>query len=169
MTERTAGAPAVFLLPGEVFTADKAVLVKTVVGSCLAITIRAPQLGISAIAHCVLPEAGVSLDALGAEEAPRYVDTAIELMLRVLTGWGAALRDLEIKIIGGADSMPSGYRVGGRNVAAARGVLTARGLTTAASVVGGVRGRALEFDTGTGDVFVRTLPGHSANYPVVPL
>jgi len=167
MADRAPSANTVFLQPGELVATDKAVRVKTVVGSCVAIMLRAPYPGLAAIAHCLLPEAGVSLEAIGSGEALRYVDTAIELMLRLLSERGAALKDLEVKIFGGADAMRAGYRIGDRNVAAARAVLRARGLTLAASVVGGRRGRVLEFDTETGEVSVKTLPEQASR--AVPL
>jgi chemotaxis protein CheD len=57
--------------------------------------------------------------------------------------------------------------VGSRNVTAARKVLSAQGLTLAASAVGGNRGRVLEFDTATGDVLVKTLAAQSFQSRVV--
>ncbi len=163
-------AGAVFLQPEELITADGPVRVKTVVGSCLAITVRAPRLGLSAMAHCVLPEAGNAGTESGGEGRARYVDTAIQRMLEALSGRGALASDLEIKIFGGADSMEAahpgcGYRVGGRNIDMARAVLAARGLSLAASVVGGSRGRVLIFDTQSGDVFVKTLPSQVGRAP----
>jgi chemotaxis protein CheD len=166
------GAPAtnaVFLQPGELVTTDKAVVVKTVVGSCVAITVRVPQRGLAAIAHCLLPAAGASLDGIGCSEAPRYVDTAVELIFRELSARGVVLSDFEIKIFGGADTMRSGYRVGDRNVAAARDALAARGLRLAASVVGGCSGRVLEFHTQSGEVLVKTLPGSVSSREAVRL
>lgn len=160
---KTVGVSA-FLQPGELATAETAMRVKTVVGSCLAIVIRAPRLGRTSIAHCLLPVAGAPVERLAREEALRYVDAAIELMLRSFERWGARSEDLEIKLFGGADSMRrsdpgAGYRVGARNTESALNVLAAHGLGVAALCVGGSRGRAIEVDTGTGDVFVRNLPG----------
>lgn len=154
-----------FLQPGELLTAETPMRVKTVLGSCVAITMRAPHLGVTAIAHCLLPEAGVPLDTIPREEALRYVDTTIELMLRGFAQRGAALQDIEIKLFGGADSLAEpnqgcGYCVGRRNVDSARAILAARGLAITASGVGGRQGRTIEFNTGTGEVYVRILPAH---------
>lgn len=149
---------AVFLQPGELFAAGGAVRVKTVVGSCLAITVRAPRLRLAAMAHCLLPTAQVPVRSVPLEEAARYVDAALDLMLRVLAGHGAAHAELEIKIFGGADAFESGYDVGSRNIETALAMIAARGLKLTASVVGGRRGRVLEFETETGAVLVKTLP-----------
>ena len=159
----------VFLQPGELFTGEMGVRVKTVVGSCLAIVMRAPRLGLASIAHCLLPLAGVSADALPRTEALRYVDTTLELMLRAFAGRGAAAEEMEVKLFGGADDLvwsegTSVYHVGQRNVNTARAILARRAFTVAAQDVGGRRGRVVECDTGTGDVFVRMLPGR--HHPV---
>ncbi len=156
-----------FLQPGELFTAQGPARVKTVVGSCLAIMVRVPRLGLTAIAHCILPRAGARLDAISREEALRYVDTTMDLILRSFARRGVATADLEIKLFGGADGLglpDSGgaYRVGARNIESVQALLAARGLTVAASGLGGRRGRAIEFDTGTGDVFIRKLPAPAA-------
>jgi chemotaxis protein CheD len=138
--------------------------VKTIVGSCVAIAMRAPRVGFAVVAHCLLPYAGKPVDV---NEAPRYVDTAIALMMRMAAERGALAEDVEVKLFGGADSIGAGYGVGSRNVAAARKVLSAQGLTLAASAVGGNRGRVLEFDTATGDVLVKTLAAQSFQSRVV--
>lgn len=162
MAEAKRAAVSAFLQPGELLTAERPMRVKTVVGSCLAIMIRAPRLGVTSIAHCLLPEAGVAPETLPREEALRYVDTTLALMLRGFAERGAASGDIEVKLFGGADSLAPdqgcGYWVGRRNVESAQAILAARGLKVAASGVGGRQGRAIEFDTDTGEVFVKTLP-----------
>jgi len=154
---------ASFLLPGDLMIGDRPAHVKTIVGSCLAIMIRFPRLGLAAIAHCLLPEAPAPVASLPRGEALRYVDTAIEIMIRELAEQGASFEDLEVKLFGGADSLDlSGYEVGYRNMEVAQTILKRYGLRVVASSLGGRRGRALEFDTGTGDVLVRKLPARSA-------
>jgi len=158
----------IFLQPGELVTSATPVRVKTVVGSCLAIMIRAPRLGLAAVAHCLLPKAGVPVETLPREQALRYVDATLELILEMLARRGARGADLEIKLFGGAEGLggpgtASIYNVGSRNVAAASGLLAEHGLTVAASCLGGSTGRVLEFDTETGDVFVQKLPARLAH------
>ncbi|HZU26805.1 MAG TPA: chemotaxis protein CheD [Bryobacteraceae bacterium] len=155
----------VFLHPGELFSGRMPTRVKTILGSCVAITVRDRRLGLAAMAHCLLPEAGVDADTLPAPEAFRFVDTTIDLLLRAFSRQGARFGDLEIKLFGGADALnldpQCPFGVGGRNVEAALDALAARGLAPKASGVGGTRGRAIEFDTGTGEVLVRLLPRES--------
>ena len=168
MAEPPATPAAVFLQPGELFTSATPARVKTVVGSCVAILMRAPQAGMGAMAHCLLPEAGAPAEALPQRLALRFVDTTLELMLRDFLCRGVSCQDLEIKLFGGAGNVfrpgaPPSLYVGRRNVETALSGLAARGLTLAASSVGGTRGRLIEFDTGSGEVWVKTLPELAVN------
>jgi chemotaxis protein CheD len=148
----------VFLHPGELFTSETPASVKTILGSCVAITMRAPRLGLAAMAHCLLPSAGASNCALTETDALRYVDTTIDLMLRRFRGRGAKREELEIKLFGGAGrSDLASYAVGDRNVEAAQSILARYGINVVATATGGRRGMAIVFDTGTGDVFVKRL------------
>lgn len=169
MPEGSKGAEAVFLQPGEMFATDAPRQIKTIVGSCVAITIRAPRVGVAAIAHCMLPQAAAAGEPLTSGAEARYVDTAIDGMLRIFARQGVALAELEIKVFGGADAIGSGYGVGRRNVDAALTVLAARGLRLAATAVGGKEGRVLQFDTETGEVLLKTLPQRTSPAEELPL
>jgi len=152
----------VFLRPGELWTTDIPTRVKTVLGSCVAITMRAPRLGLASITHCLLPSAGGRPETLSRSEALKYVDATIGILIDTFASHGAAVSELEVKLIGGADNLqpsgaPSFYSVGGRNVQMALDGLAQRGITPVASIVGGRSGRVMVFDTATGDVFVKVL------------
>lgn len=154
----TCAKAEVFLQPGELFFSAQPARVKTVVGSCVAIMIRTARPPLAAIAHCLLPESTASFDKIPRREALRYVDSTVDLMLRSLRKHGAALSDMEVKVFGGSDT-GCGYRVGLRNVQAAKESLARHGLAAIAGSVGGEHGRAIQFDTETGDVLVKTLHG----------
>ncbi|HEY1338226.1 MAG TPA: chemotaxis protein CheD [Bryobacteraceae bacterium] len=162
MADLGIGEDAVFLQPGEAIATEAPIRIKTVVGSCLAIVVRAPRIGVTVVAHCLLPRAGAAVGSIPRDEAIRYVDTAIEVMLSDLAARGALPGDLEVKLFGGADAMECqgepAYRVGRRNIDAARAALASRGLTASAHSVGGKRGRVLEVDAASGVVFVKRLP-----------
>jgi chemotaxis protein CheD len=151
-----------FLQPAQMVIAEAPARVKTVLGSCVAISMRAPGLGLASMAHCILPSAPRVPGALPREEALKYVDTAIELMLTEMAGRGAAAGDLEVKLFGGAESSALGgrhpFQVGRRNVEMAERSLAARGLLPVSTGTGGWRGRVIELDCATGGVTVRTLP-----------
>ena len=141
--------------------------VKTVLGSCVAITMRERISGVSAIVHCLLPNAGMPFDSLPPGDCYRYVDSAVAGMLDGFARRGVRSRDLEIKLFGGSDHLEKlpgteFFHVGSRNVASALDALWARGLAPLSQGVGGRRGRLIEFDTCTGAVLVSRLSGDSA-------
>jgi chemotaxis protein CheD len=159
MSEAALALPRLFLQPAEAVVADTPTMVHTVLGSCVAITLRAPRLGLAAIVHCVLPASGAPAATLSTSEAVKYVDTAAEMLLQILARRGVLQTEIEVKLFGGADNMGlDGYRVGARNVEAALAAFAERGMPVAASDVGGRHGRTIDFDTTTGEVQVRRLP-----------
>ncbi len=158
----------VFLQPCEMVLVTRPARVKTVLGSCVGITMRSPSGGIAAMVHCLLPEAGAPYRQLPAAEHWRYVDAAVERLLDAFTRRGTPPGNLEVKIFGGADHLAAnapheGYRVGRRNVAAALASLTRHGIEPVTKVVGGRCGRLVEFDTASGHVFVKRLPAAGGN------
>ncbi len=162
MSESTVALRDVFLQPAELFLGDAPTRVRTILGSCLAVVFRVPRLGVAAMSHCLLPTAGSPAFTLPREEAQRYVDSTIAILLQDFARRGARLDELEVKIFGGADQFDmggstNGYQVGKKNVEAAHLLLAANGLHALAQCVGGRRGRLIEFHSNTGDVFVKHL------------
>jgi chemotaxis protein CheD len=161
----------IFLQPTGLIIAEDPVQVRTVLGSCVAITLWSPRSGLAAIGHSLLPKAAAPAASLTREEALRYVDTTIDLMFLAFAQRGIGPGEIEVKVFGGADNLhppdtTRGCQVGYRNVDAALESLSARGITPTAQAVGGRSGRVIDFDTGSGAVVVRRLPrrdfgGHS--------
>ena len=81
MLEITAPAVCVFLQPGEMVLLTRPGRVKTVLGSCVAITMRERISGVSAIVHCLLPNAGMPFDSLPPGDCYRYVDSAVRKIM----------------------------------------------------------------------------------------
>jgi chemotaxis protein CheD len=148
----------IYLKPGEVLVAREPVLVSTVLGSCVAVTMFSQSCGVGAICHAMLP------DNAGRDEDLRYVDTALRHIFRKVVGYGAE-SDLVVKLFGGARVLDVGNReshaitVGEKNVARALEVLDSLGLTVTGADTGGLVGRKLFFCTRGGDVYVRRMRG----------
>ncbi|MFZ4855183.1 MAG: chemotaxis protein CheD [Desulfuromonadaceae bacterium] len=146
----------IYLKPGEVVVAREPVLVSTVLGSCVSVTMFSPGSGVGAICHAMLPENA------GRDEDLRYVDTALRHIYRKVTGYGVG-RDLVVKLFGGArvlnlgDSGSPGRTVGEQNVARALEILEVLGLKVNSADTGGVVGRKLYFCTRDGDVYLRRM------------
>jgi len=43
------------LQPGDIFISEKSALISTLLGSCVAVTMFSPRLGVGAISHGILP------------------------------------------------------------------------------------------------------------------
>jgi chemotaxis protein CheD len=145
-----------FLKPGEVIVSTEPVLVSTILGSCVAVTMYSPEKNIGAICHAMLPSNP------GTSENLTYVDSAIRYLYRAMVGRGG-LKDVVIKIFGGAQVLAAanycGKRrtVGEQNIREAEKTLRELGLTVSKADIGGTSGRKLFFSLKTGDVYLRKL------------
>ena len=149
----------IYLKPGEVLVSRQPVLVSTVLGSCVAVTMFSASRGFGAICHAMLPE------NTGYENDLRYVDTALQHIYGKILNWGIGA-DLEVKLFGGAQVLDVGGKssdrltIGDQNVSKAEAVLASMGLEISARDTGGMQGRKLFFCTRSGDVYMRRMrPG----------
>jgi chemotaxis protein CheD len=145
--------------PGELHIARRPTVMKTILGSCIGVTFWSPRTGAAALCHCVLP--CCPPDASTAERS-RYVDGAIRYVAQCFDRWGISRRELQIRIFGGADVLPSSPRarrptIGTMNRDRAVQVLAEEGFSILARDVGGTRGRTIQFNGATGEVWSRLL------------
>lgn len=149
----------VYLQPGELFIDDQPALVQTILGSCVSVTMFCPRGGFGGICHAQLPDGKT-------DEPGRYVNGAVKLMLEQMLQLGARQEWLEVKLFGGGKVLgePAGHRlsIGEQNVAQAKSLLQRLNLQVIADDTGGLRGRRLFFNSGTGEVFVRKVRISSA-------
>lgn len=176
-TEGLAVAPIeVFVQPGDLFVGDDSFRPRTLLGSCVSITLWHPASRRGGLSHFLLPNRGQ-----GGPEAPRsqagpgslttrpdsaldarYGDEALELMLRQLRQQGIAASQLQAKIFGGGDMFPdqaqSGrMQVGRRNGLAARALLEEASIRVVSASLFGIGHRQVIFDLGSGDVWVHQV------------
>ena len=146
----------VYLKPGEVLVTRTPVLVSTVLGSCVAVTMFSASRNFGAICHAMLPE------NTGRDNDLRYVDTALRHIYGKMVEYGIG-SDLVVKLFGGARVLNVAERslgkqtVGDQNVAKAEEMLASLGFVVSARDTGGIRGRKLFFCTRSGDVFMRYM------------
>jgi len=156
-----AEVPEIYLQPCEWKLVRTPTIVKTVLGSCVAITFRAPRLGIGAMCHPMLPHRALrSRLHQDSAAAGRYVDSIIDELARKLDKLGASRGEIEVKLFGGADVLATamkGASVGKMNADTAIRVLEEEGFRLVASRLGGSRGVFIEFHTDTGEVLLRRL------------
>jgi len=159
--------PVIYLKPGGLHYSDKPSNVMTVLGSCLSVTMFHRRARVGAICHGLLP-ACRERPACGhaCAERAKYVECAIEMMVRQFDAGNLRRSELEVKVFGGADMFSTrsggrgGISVGRQNIEAAQQELEKLGIRVIAMDVGGTSGRKLFFNTLTGEVLLKRLqPG----------
>lgn len=142
--------------------ADGETLVAYGLGACVGVLLYDPT-GVGGLAHAMLPRRtdGSTSDA-------KFVETAVEALLRDAVAAGAAIDRLEGYVCGGAEvfdlpDLPSD--VIARNVAVAREELDRLDVPVAGTAVGGDRGRTVELDAATGEI--RVLTAHDSTPTVL--
>lgn len=165
MNSQEAGVQYFNLKPGEIFIAGTPLIVTTLLGSCIAITLFTPAHRVGAICHALLPSCrgGESIDC---PERYRHVSCSLHGMLALYRERGISRVVIEAKVFGGADMFsPEPDRscgrcrvsVGRQNITKAKEMLAAEGIRIIAADVGGCQGRKILFRPHTGEVFLQRM------------
>jgi chemotaxis protein CheD len=155
----------VFLNPGEHFVGDERHRIRTLLGSCVSITLWHPGLRVGAMSHFLLSER--SARTLGPLDG-RYGEEALQLMSDQLMRQSVNLKDCDAKIFGGGDMFPQhrgdgmAVNVGRKNGEAARRMLEARGIRIRSESLFGEGHRRILFDVRSGHVWSRQVKIESA-------
>ncbi len=143
---------SVYLHPGQIYTASRAVMVTTVLGSCVSVCLWDPIAHVGGMNHFLLPS--------GTGDA-RYGNAATEMLLDAMIARGALVARMVAKIFGGACTIEgfagTKHAIGVRNIQVARTLLAAHSIPIRADQTGGRRGRKLLFHTGTGAAYVKEI------------
>jgi chemotaxis protein CheD len=139
-----------FLYPSTLFASKEPYVVKTILGSCVAICLWDPENRIGGINHYMLPNWNGNDLA-----SPKYGNIAIDKLLERMVQLGARRENLKAKIFGGGElieSGPNGTLIGERNIRVARMILEEKKIPVVASSTGGRKGRKILFFTDSGEV-----------------
>lgn len=147
----------VFLQPGDYFVADAAYQIRTMLGSCVSITLWHPATRIGAMSHFLLPERRRAEGDAPALDG-RYGDEALMLMLAELARAGICPAQCQGKIFGGGNMFVShlhsgAEHVGRKNGRAARALLLKHGVPVVSESLFGLGHRQIIFDVSNGDVW----------------
>jgi len=147
----------VFLQPGEFYVGDATHRIRTLLGSCVSITIWHPRMRVGAMSHFLLPSRGNSRPS---PPDGRYGDEALWLMLRALAVRGVPQTQCQAKIFGGGNMFPHHSpqdmtNVGTKNGVTARLLLTACGIPVVSESLFGIGHRNIVFDINSGHVWSR--------------
>jgi chemotaxis protein CheD len=147
-----------FIQIAELKVASSSDMLKTVVGSCIALCLWDRESGTGGMVHIMLPSHGRSRDGLKS----KYADTAVNALLDEMEKKGSLKRNLVASIVGGASifgrpgkaAVPS---VGMLNYESVRGQLREQTIPVRLEEIGGPSGRRVVLDCSNGLVSVTTL------------
>lgn len=128
-------------------------VIKTNLGSCVAVCLYAPAQQAGGMLHFMMAKAPDDADAKTIKKA-KYADTGIDELINQLKGlFGITHGDIQAKIFGGAKVLKEvTHNIGYSNEVAARAILKDRNIPVVSSKTGGERGYKVEFNLGTGKV-----------------
>ena len=150
----------IFIQPGELFVADADYRLRTILGSCVSITLWHPASQTGGMTHSLLPARGVT-----APKNPldgRYGDEALAIVLEQFKQAGIPTLQCEAKVFGGGNMFPGNanspsLNVGNRNGVAAKALLQKYGISLKAEYLFGVGHRQVIFDVASGDVWSKQV------------
>jgi len=138
--------------PGEYYVTENPNLtITTVLGSCVAATIRNPKNGFGGLNHFMLPESDGG-DWGGVTSVMRFGNHAMETLINEVLKSGCSRQELEIKLFGGANMYSGMSELGARNSLFAVNYLRNEGYRCLASDLGGHLGRRIHYQPATGKV-----------------
>ncbi len=148
-----------FLRPGEYLVGNADDRIRTLLGSCVSITLWHPRRRIGAMSHFLLPTRG---NKHAHELDGRYGDEALALMLQALERRSVPPTECQAKIFGGGNMFPRHCRVEGGNVGqkngeSARRLLRSLSIPIVSESLFGVGHRQVIFEANSGEVWARQV------------
>lgn len=151
------------LMPGQMHFGDKAASLRTLLGSCVAITLWHPLRRLGGMCHFLLPtrarRPGDALDG-------RYGDEALEAMVLAIQRSGTQPEEYHAHLYGGADTLPEGsglkFNVGERNIEQGWSLIDRHGFQLQGVDVGEDVPRTVTLVLASGEVDMKRGAGRAA-------
>ncbi len=144
------------LLAGQLYFGRQAASVRTLLGSCVGITLWHPRHCIGGMCHFLLPH---RVRAAGEGRDARFGEEAIDMMVDAMRKAGTRPHEYEAHLYGGADTFPDqampGLNIGERNIAHGWALIDRHGFVLQGVDVGDHVPRTVEMDLATGEVSMR--------------
>jgi chemotaxis protein CheD len=169
----------IFLQPGDFYFGDKDTRIRTVLGSCVSITMWHPQKLIGGMCHYMLPTRGKKHSG---EPDGKYADEAMEMFMREIRAAHTQPSEYQVKIFGAGNMFPASGkhgcqrctpelaharpeggcpRVHCRNGQVAHYLVKKHGFSIHAKHLGGEGHRQLFFDIWSGYAWMKHVPATS--------
>jgi chemotaxis protein CheD len=154
------GIRVVNIGPGEHYTSAEPIIIKTLLGSCVAVCLFDPVRNLIGMNHFLLANDKLQRSGLRDPRAGYYGVHAMELLINGLVKLGAKRSQLQAKVFGGANvlktldgEIPNHYDVGNSNVDFALAFLTRERIPVVSADVRGNSGRVIYFNPGDFSVY----------------
>jgi chemotaxis protein CheD len=150
----------IFLQPGDFYFGDETTRIRTLLGSCVSITMWHPARRIGGMCHYMLPSRGAGKTRIPRLDG-RYGDEAILMFFQEAIRHDTDPNDYVVKLFGGGNMFPQhilrsiDQSVSRRNVEAGRTLAKQYGFHVAAEALGGTGHRQVVFDVWSGHVWMR--------------
>jgi chemotaxis protein CheD len=145
----------VFVHPGKLAASATPCRITTILGSCVAVSLHDPTMGVGGINHYLLPRAPRG------ETSSRFGDYALPQLLEAIERLGARRKHVVAKVVGGACVLEvfrdKSSHLGNQNVTMAFETLHLMRLPVMMAETGGSKARHVTFYPHTGDLVVRSL------------
>jgi len=156
----------IFLNPGEFAFGDSRTRIRTLLGSCVAVTFWHPIKQSGAMCHYLLPESPEP----GNASDGKYAKDVIRLILNHFRHQRLNPEDFVVKMFGGSNMFPElaigeSLAIGERNIHQGHALLSKAGFILSASDLAGTLQRMVIFELWSGDVWVRQGPPRSMETP----
>jgi len=126
-------------------------------GSCIGVVMHDAATRSSALLHFMLPDSNISPEK-AAKQPAMFADTGFAAMMKAFLGLKGGSSRAKVYIAGGAGviSGTDAFKIGERNIAAARIFVQRLGLNVVAADVGGINNRTLHLNIGTGELTMKS-------------
>lgn len=131
-------------------------MIVTSLGSCVAVCLRDPVVGVGGMNHFILPEEGRGTPEVK-NNSLCYGTAAMERLIGEIVMQGGAVERLELKAFGGASVMNMEIGIGAANCRFVEDFARRAGLSILASDFAGLYPRRLHYFPATGKAFVQRL------------
>lgn len=145
---------------GELASTRGPAILRTLVGSCIALAIYDRNIATGGLAHIVHPQSPIPQANSASPITPgKYADTAITELVSRIIQLGGNTRRLSAKFAGGAKmfAQPRTNSVGEQNLAQVIDLLNKANIPILGRDCGGKHGRRISFDLSSGRMFVETV------------
>lgn len=158
----------IFLQPGDLYFGDSETRIRTLLGSCVAITLWHPLLMVGGMCHYLLPE--YRLRTVSDHLDGRYANEALLIFMQEIKKLGTHPSEYEVKLFGGGNQFPghatqNSLGIPEKNVQAGKQLLLQHGFKLKSGDTGGTGHRNVMLDLWSGNVWMQHINHTAVHQP----